>query len=154
MGQDYMQFDVPRGGSSTGKLAEIYVPGAYRVGSILFQVEKGDLQSLQGMIDRTLAALRGFPDYERETETDVGTWTRRPHFGEPAGDAMQRELQTIATNRIRFSISGGGDFQARAVISVYEGYARYRLADSNTFTADDGQLLELRRLIQETIDFL
>ena len=57
-------------------------------------------------------------------------------------------------NRIRFSNVGGGDFQARVVVSVFEGYTRYRLADSNAFTADAGQLVELRRLIQETIDFL
>ena len=106
------------------------------------------------MIDKTIAALREFPDYEKETEMDVGTWTRRPHFGESSGNAMQRELQTIAMNRIQFSIAGGGDFAARAVVSVLEGYTRYRLTDSNTFMADAGQLLELRRLIQETIDFL
>lgn len=67
---------------------------------------------------------------------------------------MQREPQTIAMNRIQFSIADGGDFEAHAVVSVFEGYARHRLTDSNRFMVDARQLLELRRLIQETIDFL
>ena len=87
-------------------------------------------------IDKTLVALRNFPDYEKQTGMEIGSWTLRPPYQNPS------------VGRILFSVEGGGAFLPRAYLAVIVGYSRHSLSDSNVLSGDAKQLVQLKELIQ------